>query len=102
MYTRISFFSLFFSLVVFISPIFSQTLVPSFRVVVDPGHGGIAKDPIAEHGDKYDSITQTYLEKYKQGTEHGKYTEREVVLNLAKEVHDILKLTETDAGWKQF
>ncbi|MCT8332892.1 N-acetylmuramoyl-L-alanine amidase [Leptospira sp. 85282-16] len=76
--------------------------VPVFRIVVDPGHGGIAKDPKAQHGDKYDSVTQTYLETYKQGTEHHNVTERKVVLDLAKEVHKILKLTETEAGWKEF
>lgn len=81
---------------------FSLGAVPVFRIVVDPGHGGIAKDPKAQHGDKYDSVTQTYLETYKQGTEHGNLTERKVVLNLAKEVHRILKLTETEAGWKEF
>lgn len=81
---------------------FSLGAVPVFRIVVDPGHGGVAKDPKAQHGDKYDSVTQTYLETYKQGTEHGNITERKVVLDLAKEVHRILKQTETDAGWKEF
>ncbi|WP_409036023.1 N-acetylmuramoyl-L-alanine amidase [Leptospira levettii] len=84
---------------VFTSSIFSE---PSFRIVIDPGHGGVAKDPKAQHGDKYDSVTQTYLETYKQGTEHGSITERKVVLDLAKEVHKVLKLTETDVGWKEF
>ncbi|WP_210410254.1 N-acetylmuramoyl-L-alanine amidase [Leptospira meyeri] len=91
---------LFILYFVFIS--FSLEAVPVFRIVVDPGHGGIAKDPKAQHGDKYDSVTQTYLETYKQGTEHGSVTERKVVLDLAKEVHRVLKLTETEAGWKEF
>ncbi|WP_246051904.1 N-acetylmuramoyl-L-alanine amidase [Leptospira idonii] len=76
--------------------------VPTYQIVVDPGHGGVAKEPVGVHGDKYDSLTQTFLEKYKQGTESGSLTEREVVLKLAQEVHSVLKLTETEEGWVQF
>ncbi len=75
---------------------------PTYPVVIDPGHGGVARDPMSLNGDKYDSITQTYLEKYKQGTEHGSVTEREIVLGLAKEVDRVLKLTESDEGWEKF
>jgi N-acetylmuramoyl-L-alanine amidase len=75
---------------------------PTYIVVVDPGHGGVAKDPVKENGDKYDTITQSYLEAYKQGTEHGSHTEREIVLGLAKEVDRVLKLTETDEGFEKF
>ncbi|MGV3664935.1 MAG: N-acetylmuramoyl-L-alanine amidase, partial [Leptospira bouyouniensis] len=82
--------------------VLSLAAEPNFRIVIDPGHGGVAKDPKTQHGDKYDSVTQTYLETYKQGTEHGSITERKVVLDLAKEVHKILKLTETEQGWKEF
>lgn len=92
----------YLSILYFVFISFSLEAVPVFRIVVDPGHGGIAKDPKAQHGDKYDSVTQTYLETYKQGTEHGSVTERKVVLDLAKEVHRVLKLTETEAGWKEF
>ncbi len=75
---------------------------PTYSVVVDPGHGGVAKEPITVNGDKYDTVTQVYLEKYKQGTEHGNLTEREIVLRLGKEVDKILKLTETDEGFQKF
>lgn len=91
--------SFLFLILFYVSPLFAQS---TFRVVIDPGHGGVSKEPVSEHGDKYDSITQSYLEKYKQGTEHGKFVEREVVLSLAKEVHNVLKLTETDEGWNEF
>jgi N-acetylmuramoyl-L-alanine amidase len=90
---------LFFVLFIFSSVILSH---PTYTVIVDPGHGGIAKEPINIHGDKYDSITQTYLEKYKQGTEHGSNTEREIVLALGKEVDQLLKLTETEEGFIKF
>jgi len=93
---------LVYFLIIFICSFGFLLGVPTYSVVVDAGHGGIAKEPITEYGDKYDSITQTYLEKYKQGTEHGDVTERAVVLELAKEVHKILALTESDAGWEIF
>ncbi|MDF3820233.1 N-acetylmuramoyl-L-alanine amidase [Leptospira sp. 96542] len=83
-------------------PSFSLFAEDEFRIVIDPGHGGVAKDPKANHGDKYDSVSQTFLESYKQGTEHGKFKERAVVLALGKEVHHILKLTETEEGWREF
>lgn len=75
---------------------------PSFTVVLDPGHGGVSKDPVSQNGDKYDSISKKYLEAYKQGTEHSGHTERKIVLALAKELDSILHLTETDEGWKDF
>lgn len=75
---------------------------PTYTVVLDPGHGGVAREPMSVHGDKYDTITQAYLEKYKQGTEHGTHTERDIVLGLAREVEKILKLTETEEGFETF
>ncbi|GBF49564.1 hypothetical protein LPTSP4_10790 [Leptospira ryugenii] len=87
---------------IFLSLSSSAFANPVYTVVVDAGHGGVAKEPISEHGDKYDSISQTYLEKYKQGTENDKETERGIMLPLALELDQILRLTETEEGWKQF
>ncbi|MGL4369763.1 MAG: N-acetylmuramoyl-L-alanine amidase, partial [Spirochaetota bacterium] len=33
---------------------------PLYRVVVDPGHGGVGIEPIEQHGDRYDPISGKY------------------------------------------
>ncbi|EMO62743.1 hypothetical protein LEP1GSC133_4381 [Leptospira borgpetersenii serovar Pomona str. 200901868] len=38
-----------------------------FKVVIDPGHGGLDLKPKEDHGDKYDPISGKYLELYKAG-----------------------------------
>ncbi len=88
-----------FSLLILAGSLFAN---PTFPVVIDPGHGGVSKDPVHLYGDKYDSISKKYLESYKQGTESGGQTERKIVLSLAKELKQVLQLTESDGGWKEF
>ncbi|WP_442915955.1 N-acetylmuramoyl-L-alanine amidase [Leptospira sp. GIMC2001] len=75
---------------------------PSYKIVIDPGHGGNNQNPYEEFGDKYDTITGKFLEKYKPGTSYKGRTEREIVLELSKEVTEILELTKTKEGFAKF
>jgi N-acetylmuramoyl-L-alanine amidase len=65
----------------------------TFRIAIDPGHGGIAKGKA--FGDKYDPISKKYLETYKEGTRSGDYRESEIVIPIAKELKKILDSTKT-------
>lgn len=73
--------------------------VPAYTVIIDPGHGGA---PINRRDDKWDPVTRTFLNRYYYGMKHGKHEEHKVMLSLSRKVHSLLKLTETEEGWKQF
>ncbi|PJZ48479.1 N-acetylmuramoyl-L-alanine amidase [Leptospira saintgironsiae] len=82
----------------------SQETTPkrTYNIVIDPGHGGLDLKPKEEHGDKYDPISNKYLEPYKAGAQTKSRRESEVVLALAKEVKEILDLTKTPEGFETF
>ncbi|TGL35219.1 N-acetylmuramoyl-L-alanine amidase [Leptospira koniambonensis] len=82
----------------------SQETTPkrTYNIVIDPGHGGLDLKPKEEHGDKYDPISNKYLEPYKAGAQTKSRRESEVVLALAKEVKEILDLTKTQEGFEIF
>lgn len=73
-----------------------------FKVVIDPGHGGLDLKPKEDHGDKYDPISGKYLELYKAGASFKEKKERTIVLELAKELKEVLDLTKTEEGFKIF
>nr|WP_243393406.1 N-acetylmuramoyl-L-alanine amidase [Leptospira perolatii] len=90
-----------------VSNIFGQDLPQespekTYNIIIDPGHGGIDLKPKEEHGDKYDPISQKYLEPYKAGAKGRGKRESEIVLALAKEVQAILNLTKTKEGFAEF
>ncbi|XDD51210.1 N-acetylmuramoyl-L-alanine amidase [Leptospira sp. WS92.C1] len=74
----------------------------TFKVVIDPGHGGLDLKPKEDHGDKYDPIQDKYLELYKAGASSKGKKERAIVLELAKELKEILDLTKTPEGFETF
>lgn len=82
----------------------SQETTPkrTYNIVIDPGHGGLDLKPKEEHGDKYDPISNKYLEPYKAGAQTKSRRESEVVFALAKEVKEILDLTKTPEGFETF
>lgn len=90
------FIFLVFSISIFSGPI------KKFKVVVDPGHGGVKVDEVAFLGDKFDTINQRFIENYKDGARYKNRTEMEIVLEVGKEVQEILELTKTEKGFKKF
>ncbi|MDV6235735.1 N-acetylmuramoyl-L-alanine amidase [Leptospira ellisii] len=79
-----------------------ETPIKTFKVVLDPGHGGADLKPKEDHGDKYDPISDKYLELYKSGASAKGRKERVIVLELAKELKEILDLTKTPEGFATF
>lgn len=75
----------------------------TYKIVIDPGHGGFKQEPLEFYGDKFDTITQRYLEHYKDGASYkGIRTEQEIVLEIGKELKEILDLTKTKKGFQKF
>ncbi len=64
-----------------------------FRVVVDPGHGGLAMQPSSIYGDKYDAITQKYTEAFRPGAVYNGVYEHEITYKIANGVKKYLDLT---------
>jgi hypothetical protein len=65
--------------------------VPSFRVVLDPGHGGVGKTPMSVHGDRFDIISGKYLDSYKYGASRGTMHERDIVYAIARKAERYLQ-----------
>jgi hypothetical protein len=84
-------------------PLITWTLlaeeIPTYTVVIDPGHGGAVTK---RKDDKWDPVTRAYLDTYIPGMEYKSISEEEVVLKLGKAVHGYIALTESDEGWRQF
>jgi len=73
--------------------------IPSYTIVIDPGHGGAVT---RKKDDKWDPVTERYLDYYSTGMEYRKITEESVVLPLGKRVRDYIELTATEEGWLKF
>ena len=75
---------------------------PTFRVVIDPGHGGICLMPMSKHGDRYDSISGTFLDNFKDGAAYRGHKEHLIVYQIAKKVEQYLKLCAPGGDNKRF
>ena len=75
---------------------------PVFRVVIDPGHGGIGKNPMSMHGDRYDTIFGRYLDFFKEGAARGSLRESNIVYSIARKTEKILKLLAPGGNNKKF
>lgn len=63
---------------------------PLYRFVIDPGHGGVSKHPSSRFGDKYDLLTGTFLDEYKEGATFRGIRERDVVYKIAEKTYQLL------------
>ncbi len=91
-----------FFLFVFIQLSIQAEGLKTYKIILDPGHGGVKQSPYEIYGDKYDPISGKYLEFYKDGAKYNEITEMEVVLDLALELKKLLDLTKTRRGFKKF
>ena len=92
---------IFFWNLLTIFPLLSDA-IPKYKIVIDPGHGGSKQTPYEIYGDKFDTVSGRYLEKFKNGAAYNGNTEMEIVLEIAKEMKKILDLTQTRKGFKKF
>lgn len=80
----------------------SKEEFPTFRVVIDPGHGGIGRKLMSAHGDRYDTVNRRYLDYFKEGASRKGLEEKEIVFSIAKKTEKILKLLAPGGNSEKF
>ena len=73
-----------------------------YRVVLDPGHGGRNIRPHSVYGDKYDLLSEQYLDSFRPGAYYDGVWENEETYFIARMVQDHLFLTQSEEGKKIF
>lgn len=75
---------------------------PVYRVVIDPGHGGVFSENRDRHGDKFDLVTGKYIDFFAEGASlHGNY-ERDIVFSISKRVIEILDMCAPEGDFDAF
>ena len=74
----------------------------TYKVVIDPGHGGKSQKLSPVEGDHWDFKAQKFLTRYNFGAYHGAETEHQIVLEICRSVNEILRNANSDSGWREF
>lgn len=85
-----------------IGTFFSSQNEKCFRVVLDPGHGGIGSTNIELHGDRYDRISKKYLSPFAEGASHNGLWEHELVYEIAIKTKHILDNCAPGSDFSKF
>jgi len=93
---------IFIASILFLPNNFIENEFPTFRVVLDPGHGGVCRHPQSVHGDRYDPISKQFLELYREGAAYGIIKEHKIVYEIARKVHEILQLCSPGSDYVRF
>ncbi len=84
-------------------PLFSgKKEIPVYRVVLNPGHGGVNREPQSRHGDRYDPLSKKFLDPFKYGAEYNGFREHEIVYSIAEKTLRILKYCEPGGDFRRF
>jgi hypothetical protein len=75
---------------------------PVFRVVIDPGHGGVTLTGRQKHGDRYDMLSGEYLSYFAEGAKRGKIYEHIIVYSIAEKISAILSHCAPDGDFEKF
>jgi len=75
---------------------------PLFRVVVDPGHGGIFINDKKKHGDKFDLVKAEYLDYFAEGANYKGIYERDVVYKIALKTIKLLSYCSKSGDFEKF
>jgi N-acetylmuramoyl-L-alanine amidase len=76
--------------------------VPVYRVVLNPGHGGVSKEPQSRHGDRYDPLSKEFLDPFKYGAEYRGIKEHKIVYSIARKTLRILRYCEPEGEFWRF
>lgn len=74
----------------------------TYKVVLDPGHGGKSQKINPTEGDHWDFKTQKFLTRYNFGAYHGDEIEHKIVLEICQKAYNLLRNANTDEGWRDF
>ncbi len=75
---------------------------PVFRVVIDPGHGGVTLDNRKKHGDRFDLISGEYLAYFAEGARRGSIYEHIIVYSIAEKTAEILSHCSQEGDFEKF
>ncbi len=76
--------------------------IPAYRVVLDPGHGGIFLKNKKLHGDRYDELSGKYLSYFADGAHYRGNHEHIIVYDIARKAEKILSLCSPRGDFKKF
>jgi hypothetical protein len=75
---------------------------PLYKVVIDPGHGGVFLEDRKKHGDKFDMITAEYLDNFAEGANYKGIYEHKIVYSIALKTINILSYCSKNGDFEQF
>ena len=75
---------------------------PLFKVVIDPGHGGIFIKDKKKHGDRFDIISGEYLDYFADGASYRNIHEHKIVYSIAMKVNDLLSHCSKKGDFEKF
>jgi len=73
-----------------------------YRIVLDPGHGGVSERASQNKGDHWDIKAKRFLTNYNFGAAAAGECEHAIVLDICSRVLAILQKANTDDGWRDF
>lgn len=91
-----------FLLSVFVPGDIKKNEFSEYRVILDPGHGGISLRPRKRHGDKYDMLSRKYLEPFKEGAAYRGQWEHIIAYRIANRAKQLLDLCKKDGDFQSF
>jgi len=91
-----------FSVLAFTQEKIEKYEFPIYRVVIDPGHGGVFFKDKERHGDKFDLVTDRYLEYFAEGANLYGIYERDIVFDISKRVLKYLDMCSPDGDFEKF
>ncbi|HOT75585.1 MAG TPA: hypothetical protein PK467_07360 [Candidatus Wallbacteria bacterium] len=74
----------------------------TYKIVIDPGHGGKSEKASLTEGDHWDIKARKFLTRYNYGAYHEQESEEKIVLEICKKTFEILKSANSDKGWREF
>lgn len=80
----------------------SEEKPSEYRVVLDPGHGGLLLQPQTLHGDRYDPLSGKYLSSFRPGAVHAGLRESVLMYSIAEKAEKYLRLTYTRNSFSEF
>lgn len=90
-------------IMIFSTPVkVTKSDLPIYRVVIDPGHGGVSLPDKQKHGDRYDLISGKYISYFAEGAQRKNIYEHQVVYSIAEKAITLLKHCSPEGDFNKF
>jgi len=74
----------------------------TYKILLDPGHGGMPEKPGLTTGDHWDLKAKKFLTMYNFGAYHKNEYEHKIVLDICQRAFSMLRSANTNEGWREF